>query len=291
MACVRGRRCLGRRRARRRRRQRARRARPRAHWPGASRTRSGCRTCASISRPSTSRGPGREKVAEASIATMRRAPRAAQLVGVGVRLLQRAVGVVPARHHDDDLGAGGGDAPPSRAAEGSPGRPSTSTPPAISISCGSSGRRRTPGRATRARRRGTRRRRATASRTASTRARWRATSSSAASRRAGRLRDRPDVAQRLAERLGVQRDHLRAASAAAAADLRHLVVGDRADRAQLLRDDQVGRELGERLLVERVDRLAARGALAHGGVDLARRSGPARQHVARQWGSSAASGG
>ena len=59
-------------------------------------------------------------------------------------------------------------------------------------------------------------------------------------------------------------------SAAIAGDL---VVGDRADRAERLRDDQVGLERGERCGVQLVDRLAARRALAHRGVDRARRRG------------------
>ena len=42
--------------------------------PGACGTARGCRMWASVSSPSTSRGPGRENVAEASIATTRRAP-------------------------------------------------------------------------------------------------------------------------------------------------------------------------------------------------------------------------
>ena len=88
--------------------------------------------------------------------------------------------------------------------------------------------------------------------------------------RVGRLGERPDVAHRLAERLGVQRDDV-GAGVELLGDVADLLVGDRADRAQLLGDDQVGLQLGELLLVEEVDRLALLGALAHGRVDLARR--------------------
>ena len=60
-----------------------------------------------------------------------------------------------------------------------------------------------------------------------------------------------------------------------------LVVADGAHRAQLLRDDEVRLELAQQLLVEAVDRVAALGPLAHGGVDL-RRVEPGRQLVARE---------
>ncbi len=48
----------------------------------------------------------------------------------------------------------------------------------------------------------------------------------------------------------------------------YVVVGDGADLADRLRDDQVGRELGEQVLVERVEGLAAPDKLANAGVDL-----------------------
>ena len=56
-----------------------------------------------------------------------------------------------------------------------------------------------------------------------------------------------------------------------AGQLGDLLVGDRAHRAQRLRDDQLGLERGERLAVELVDRLALQRALAHRRVDLRRR--------------------
>ena len=98
--------------------------------------------------------------------------------------------------------------------------------------------------------------------------------------RAGGLGDRADVAHRLAERRRVQRDDPRLLGQLGG-DAADVVVGDRAHRAQLLGDDQVGLELGAAArLVERVDRLAALGALADGGVDL-RSVEARRQHVAR----------
>ena len=55
-------------------------------------------------------------------------------------------------------------------------------------------------------------------------------------------------------------------------DRAHVVVGDRADRAQCLGDDQVGLELVQRVGVELVDRLAGERALLDGRVDLRRSS-------------------
>ena len=75
--------------------------------------------------------------------------------------------------------------------------------------------------------------------------------------------------------LGSSAIDLRAVGISRSAIVGDLVVGDRADRAQLLRDDQVGLELAQRALVELVDRLAALGALAHRGVDLAPSCSPA----------------
>ena len=53
-----------------------------------------------------------------------------------------------------------------------------------------------------------------------------------------------------------------------AGEVGDLLVGDRADRAQRLRDDQVGLQARERVAVELVDRFALERALAHGRVDL-----------------------
>ena len=85
--------------------------------------------------------------------------------------------------------------------------------------------------------------------------------------RAGRLRDRADVAERLAVGLRIQRDHARRLGQRDRQRL-DLVVRHGADVAQRLRDDEVGLELADELLVELVDRLAGAGALTDGRVDL-----------------------
>ncbi len=62
---------------------------------------------------------------------------AAQLVGELLGLLQRARGVVAAGHADDDLGlAAATTLPRASARSARPAKPSTSMPPASSISCG-----------------------------------------------------------------------------------------------------------------------------------------------------------
>ncbi len=101
----------------------------------------------------------------------------------------------------------------------------------------------------------------------------------AALARAGRLGERAHVAERLAERMRVERDHARIRRQLTR-DLGDVVIGDGADGAERLRDDHLRRELGERVAVELVDRLAGERALANGGVD---RGGveARRQHVAR----------
>ena len=92
----------------------------------------------------------------------------------------------------------------------------------------------------------------------------------------GRLRERPRVAQHLADRVWVERDHPRV-RLDLLGDRADVVVGDRAHRAQRLGDDQVGSQVVEGLDVELVDRLAGERALLDGGVDLrpssARRAG------------------
>ena len=89
----------------------------------------------------------------------------------------------------------------------------------------------------------------------------------ARSRRRG---DGADVAHRLADRLRIECDHLRARGDHLGL-LDDFVVGDRADRAQLLGDDQVGLQLAQELGIELVDGALAGDRGAHGGVDLARR--------------------
>ena len=108
------------------------------------------------------------------------------------------------------------------------------------------------------------------------------TRSTPASLRVGRLGERADVAEHLAERVRVERDHLRL-GLDPLRDRDDVVVGDRADRAQRLRDDQVGLQLAQPRLVERVDRLALLGQLAHGAVDLAGLE-PGADQVARDLG-------
>ena len=95
----------------------------------------------------------------------------------------------------------------------------------------------------------------------------------------GRLRERSHVAQHLAERVRVERDHL-GLGIEPLGDRAHVVVRDRADGAQRLGDDQVGLQAPQGGLVELVDRAALLGQRAHGAVDLVRRqAGP--DHVAR----------
>ena len=98
----------------------------------------------------------------------------------------------------------------------------------------------------------------------------------------GRGGERPGVAEHLAERVRVERDHLRL-GLDPLRDLDDVVVGDRADRAQRLRDDQVGLQRAQPLLVERVDRLALLGQLAHRAIDLGGRE-PGADQVARDLG-------
>jgi hypothetical protein len=65
-----------------------------------------------------------------------------------------------------------------------------------------------------------------------------------------------------------------------AGHLAHVVVADRAHRAERLGDDEVGLEVMQEVGVELVDRIAALGALADGGVDLGRGE-PRGEDVAR----------
>ena len=97
--------------------------------------------------------------------------------------------------------------------------------------------------------------------------------------RVGRLGQHAHVAEHLAERVRVERDHLRL-GVEPLGDRLDVLVGDRADRAQRLRDDQVGLQVAQRRLVELVDRAALLGELAHRAVDLGRLE-PGPDHVAR----------
>ncbi len=100
--------------------------------------------------------------------------------------------------------------------------------------------------------------------------------------RVGRLGERADVAQDLAERVRVERDD-RGPGVQPLGDRADVVVGDRAHRAQRLGDDQVGLELREAVLVQLVDGAALLRQLAHRAVDLRGRQ-PGADHVARDLG-------
>jgi hypothetical protein len=71
-----------------------------------------------------------------------------------------------------------------------------------------------------------------------------------------------DVAHRLPERRGVEREHPRA-GLQLLGELLDLLGAHGADRAQRLRHDEVGLQLADEVVVELVDRLAACRALAH----------------------------
>ena len=81
-------------------------------------------------------------------------------------------------------------------------------------------------------------------------------------RTAGEIADPADVLEDVRQRLGIERDHLRAAGQGADGAI-HLLGRHGADRAELLRDDDVRIEPGDPLLVERVET----GAAAHLGGD------------------------
>ena len=85
----------------------------------------------------------------------------------------------------------------------------------------------------------------------------------------GRLRQRPGIAEHLADRPRVQRDHDRLA-VDLLGDRTDLVVGDRADPAQRLGDDQLGLQLVQQVGVERVQSCAGQRPLLDRGVDLGR---------------------
>ena len=85
----------------------------------------------------------------------------------------------------------------------------------------------------------------------------------------GHLGEAADVAQHLAERHRVERDHLRVRRDLLR-DRAHVVERHGADLAERLGHDQVRLELAQLLRVELVQVLAALRPLAHGGVDLLR---------------------
>ena len=162
----------------------------------------------------------------------------------------------------------------------SPGRPSGSTPPAISISCGIQwpptygGASHSSAATVRGGAPSSRARTASIRSAASSSSSSAAPSSSVASAsRRTSLSTSPSVIGSSEITCGLRRDLLR--------DRAHVVERDRADLAQRLGDDQVRLELVQLLRVELVEVLAALRALAHGGVDLLRRE-PLRDDRARQ---------
>ena len=91
-----------------------------------------------------------------------------------------------------------------------------------------------------------------------------------------------EVVQHLPEGARVERDHV-GARVEPLGHRAHVVIGDRADGAQRLGDDQVGRQAGEGGLVQLVEGLAPPGHLADASVDLAGLQA-GRDHAARQAG-------
>ena len=235
--------------------------------------------CASSSSPSISRGPGREKYADAFTATTRLAPQARQLRGVRQRLRMRARGVVSAWHHHHDLRLAGRHLLPGRRPRRFTGQPQHV------LAAGQLDQLRRPvarhihgieplqGGHPRPR--------------LSPHGELHAVDPRGGPRHqldallatAGRLGDRAHVSKRLAQRLRIERNHPRAGRQLAR-QLRHLLVGHRANGTQGLRHDQIGRQGRDGRAVELVYRLAPRRPLAHGRIDLARAQ-TTRQHIPR----------
>jgi hypothetical protein len=92
---------------------------------------------------------------------------------------------------------------------------------------------------------------------------------------AGRLGERADIAEHLAERVRIEA-HDRRLRLHPRGDRAHVVDRHRAHAAQRLRDDQIGPQATQAFLVELVDRAAFLGERADGGVDLRRRQ-PGRE--------------
>ena len=155
-------------------------------------------------------------------------------------------------------------------------------PPAYSISCGVQCPAKNTGssHSSAATRTGSAAR--TARRTRSIRRAASSTSATPASLLSVRLGQRADVAERLAQRVRVEREDL-GRRVHPPGERLHVVVGDGAHRAQRLGDDEVRGERAHAVLVELVDRAALLGELAHGAVDLAGREARA-DDVARDLG-------
>jgi hypothetical protein len=84
----------------------------------------------------------------------------------------------------------------------------------------------------------------------------------------GRLAEADHVLEHLGQRARILLEHPRPA-VEAGGDRNHVLVGDGADLADRLGDDQIGGELREHSLVQLVERAALGDRRLHGGVDLA----------------------
>ena len=162
----------------------------------------------------------------------------------------------------------------------SPGGPATSSPPAIEIISGTQWPPTKGGSShSRAITRGGLGAPETAARTAASRPSSSPRSSCASASRPGRLAEPDHVLEHLAERARVLLEHPRLARQPRG-DLEHVLVGDGADVADRLGDDQVRRQLGQPLLVELVERPA----LADASPSPPRRSRRRRaRRAARCW--------
>ena len=207
---------------------------------------SGCRMCASSSRPSTSRGPGAREVGGGVDRDDARAPSARSSLGVRQRLLVRARRVIAAGHHHHDLRL----RRRRRASQLTVSRGFAGQPEHV-LAAGELDQLRRPvagdehgieplerGHTRAALRRA---RRAARGRSAPA---VRATSSTPCVAAPGRLR-RACARRRASRRASSGRARSRAGcEGSSRGELGDLLVGDRAHRAQRLGDDQVGLELG-----------------------------------------------
>ena len=140
--------------------------------------------------------------------------------------------------------------------EGPPGEATASMPPASSIISGTQWPPANGGSSHSSARTRGRGRPAAAARTAASRSSSRPTSASAAAARPTAVADAADVGEDVGEGPRVERQQVRAAGEGLDGAV-HLRRRDGADRAELLRDDEVGRELGDPRLVQRVEAGAA----------------------------------
>ena len=234
-------------------------------------TSSGCRMCASSSSPSTIRGPGPREVGRGVDGDdLARADRAPARRGASRPRDGRSRRRSRTASRSTTSGWAAATSSHEHCSEFSPAKPSTSSPPANSISCGvqwpaakggsshsSADHPRSPPGA-----RGREHADAIDPRRrprAPGRPRRPCVSVAWASVRASPSTS-PTVCGSSEITIGWRVDLL--------GDRPDVVVGDRAHRAQRLGDDQVGLQLVQRVGVELVDRLAGQRALLDGGVDL-----------------------